>query len=254
MVNAIDYEGAVSRIMAAASERRALAVSALAVHGVMTGALDRSHLFRLNAFDLIVPDGQPVRWALRFLHGIRLPDRVAGPDLSVKILDRAEAEGRSIFLFGSSKDVLEALLAALRKRHPRLLVAGYEPSSFRTLSAQEDRLLDERIIASGADIVFVGLGCPRQEVFVYEHAKAISRPMLAVGAAFDFHAGFRRRAPKWMQTFGLEWLTRLAAEPGRLWKRYLLLSPLYVALILAQRLGLFSPSSIAGPPEPIRYG
>src|SRR5690606_22404125 len=123
-VSAVDYESAVTSIITAAAQKRPLAVSALAVHGVMTGALDPQHRFRLNQFDLITPDGQPVRWAIRFLHGARLPDRVAGPDLSARILQRAEEQGHSIFLFGSTRGVLEALVAALRKRHPKLAIAG----------------------------------------------------------------------------------------------------------------------------------
>ena len=254
-VNVIDYEGAVEAVMTAARERKRLGVSALAVHGVMTGALDPAQRYRLNRLDLATPDGQPVRWALALLHRERLPDRVYGPRLTELVCERAEALGLSIYLYGSTPATLDRWIGNLSRSLPRLAIAGAEPSKFRQLSETEDRELDERIRASGADIVFVGLGCPRQEVFVYEHAAALGRPILAVGAAFDFQAG-RKQAPAWMQRRGLEWLFRLAHEPRRLWRRYLLLNPLYCLLIAAQALGLASiwlkremPS-----PNPVRYG
>jgi N-acetylglucosaminyldiphosphoundecaprenol N-acetyl-beta-D-mannosaminyltransferase len=254
-VNVIDYESAVAKIIDAGRCKKPLGVSALAVHGVMTGALDPEHKFRLNRLHLITPDGQPVRWALRFLHGERLPDRVYGPNLTLMTCARAADEGLSVYLYGSRPAVLDAWLANLRRQLPALKIAGAEPSRFRNLDAEEDQELNERISAAGADIVLVGLGCPRQEVFVYEHADALSRPVLAVGAAFDFHAGLLRQAPNWMQDRGLEWLFRLCAEPRRLWRRYLYLNPLFLLLICRQKLG-FLPRQTdqTPPPRPIRYG
>ena len=235
-VNVIDYEGAVERIIGAAKARQPLGVSALAVHGVMTGALDPEHRYRLRRLDLITPDGQPVRWALKLLHGEGLPDRVYGPNLTLRVCERAAAEGLSIYLYGSQQKVLDAWIANLGATLPGLRIAGAEPSQFRQLSADESAAIDGRIAAAGADIVFVGLGCPRQETFVYEHVTAVSRPMLAVGAAFDFHAGLLRQAPKWMQDAGLEWAFRLWVEPRRLWKRYLQLNPLFCLMIGRQLL------------------
>lgn len=235
-VNVVDYEGAVERIVSAAQARQPLAVSALAVHGVLTGALDPEHKYRLNRFGLITPDGQPVRWALRLLHGEKLPDRVYGPDLTLRVCERAAKLGLSVYLYGSRQEVLDAWITNLAQSLPDLRIAGAEPSKFRKVDAAEAAAIDAGIVASGADIVMVGLGCPRQEVFVYEHVESISRPMLAVGAAFDFHAGLLRQAPRWMQDRGLEWLFRLAMEPKRLWKRYLYLNPLYCYMVARQRL------------------
>jgi N-acetylglucosaminyldiphosphoundecaprenol N-acetyl-beta-D-mannosaminyltransferase len=253
-INVIDYAGALERIMEAARQKRSLSVSALAVHGVMTGALDAAHRFRLNRLDIVTPDGQPVRWALALLYGEKLPDRVYGPRLTELTCERAAELGLSVYLFGSRRDVLEAWVARLRTSLPQLGIAGYEPSRFRRLTPEEDAELDARIRASGADLVLVGLGCPRQEIFAYEHAGALSRPILAVGAAFDFEAGLRQ-APPWMQRAGLEWLFRLWHEPRRLWRRYLLLNPLYCVMIAAQGLGLLRQQLLREQlPTPQRYG
>jgi len=238
-IDVVDYDGAAERIIAAARDGKTLMVSALAVHGVMTGALDPEHRYRLNRFGLITPDGQPVRWALRFLHGERLADRVYGPNLMLEVCARCAAAGLPIYLYGSRREVLQALMENLQRQLPALQIAGHEPSKFRQLSADEAKDVDARIRASGARVAFVGLGCPRQEVFAFEHGEALSMPVIAVGAAFDFHAGLLKQAPKWMQDRGLEWLFRLGVEPRRLWRRYVYLNPAYLAMVAAQKLGLF---------------
>ncbi len=255
-ISAIDYQAAVAKIIDAAERRERLTVSAVAVHGVMTGVRDPVHQVRLNHLDLLVPDGQPVRWALRLLHGVRLPDRVYGPTLMQKVCDAATARGLSVFLYGSRADVLASLVENLQARVPGLRVAGSEPSRFRRLSNREQGEIAERIRSSGASIVFVGLGCPRQEVWVYELGHLLPLPLIAVGAAFDFHAGRLPQAPPRWQRAGLEWLFRLACEPRRLWRRYLFLNPVYVVLVIAQALALrsFPPPTDVPPPEFLRYG
>lgn len=237
-IDAVDYEEAVRRIMEAAAARRRCTTSALAVHGVMTGALDPVHLHRLNALDLVVPDGQPVRWALGWLHGVRLPDRVYGPNLTLRVLERAARDGVPVYFYGSTPTTLDALLARLRERLPALIIAGAEASKFRRLTETEVTETVDRIKASGARIVLVGLGCPRQEVFAYEMGDALDLPVLAVGAAFDFHAGTLKQAPPALQGVGLEWAFRLWQEPRRLWRRYLYLNPVYLSLVALQRIGL----------------
>lgn len=245
LIDAVDYEAALERIARAAREGRPLAASALAVHGVMTGYLAADHRARLNQLDLVVPDGQPVRWALNLLHGTHLPDRVYGPTLMRKTCALAEREGLGIYLYGSTPEVLARLTHALRQQFPKLIICGAEPSRFRRLSPDEKEALAARIRDSGARITFVGLGCPRQEVWAYEYRESLAMPILAVGAAFDFHAGTLRQAPPWMQRRGLEWFYRLVIEPRRLWRRYLLLNPRYVALVAAQKSGVrrFAPTS-----------
>src|SRR5277367_2170489 len=131
LINAVDYESAVDTIIRAAKEKRSAAISALAVHGLMTGALDREHRFRLNRFELLVPDGQPVRWVLNALYGTHLPDRVYGPNLTLKVCARAAEEGLPVYFYGSTPEILAVLRASLEKRFPGLIVAGTEPSKFR---------------------------------------------------------------------------------------------------------------------------
>lgn len=233
-VNAVDYNAAVEKIIGAAMDREPFAVSALAVHGVMTGATDAEHRYRLNHLDLVVPDGQPVRWAMKWLYGVKLPDRVYGPELTLRVCERAAAEGLSIYLYGSRSEVLEKLEQNLIAKFPALKIAGSQPSRFRSVSEEEQAEIAETIRASGASIVLVGLGCPRQETWVFEYRNLLSMPLLAVGAAFDFHAGLLPQAPSWMQKRGLEWAYRFAQEPRRLFERYTKVNALYLAYLAMQ--------------------
>ena len=202
LIDAVDYEAAVNKIIAAAHSRAAFSVSALAVHGVMTGVHDAEQGHRLNHLDLVVPDGQPVRWALNLLYGLALPDRVYGPTLTLKVCPRASQEQLPIFLYGSRSLVLTRFIDNLRQKFPKLEIAGRMPSQFRQVSMEEQMQIVEQVRQSGAAIVLVGLGCPRQEVWVYEHQRYLSMPALAVGAAFDFHAGTLSQAPKECKIWG----------------------------------------------------
>jgi exopolysaccharide biosynthesis WecB/TagA/CpsF family protein len=235
LVDATDYDDATERITLAASEGRPFAVTALAVHGVMEGVADRNLGAQLNSFDLITPDGQPVRWALNLLHGAGLRDRVYGPELTLRVLGRAADLGLPIYLYGSTQPTLDRLIPALTGLFPALKIAGSEPSKFRGVEPGEAEQIAARITASGARIVLVGLGCPRQEKFAYAMRPLLDMPLLAVGAAFDYHAGGLRKPPAWMQRHALEWLWRLGLEPKRLWRRYVLLNPAYLARLGAQK-------------------
>ena len=246
LVDATTYDEATGAVLDAARDGRPFALTALAVHGVMTGVQDRAHGARLNSFDRVTPDGQPVRWALNTLHGAGLTDRVYGPNLTLRVLERAAAEGLPVYLYGSTDDTLDRLVPRLQELYPALKIAGREPSKFRAARPGEDAEIAGRIVDSGARLVLVGLGCPRQEVFAYAMRPLLPMPLLAVGAAFDYHAGQLRKPPEWMQKRGLEWLWRLGLEPGRLWKRYLILNPAYLARLTAQKLGLWK----ATPPAP----
>ncbi|MGE5656097.1 MAG: WecB/TagA/CpsF family glycosyltransferase [Actinomycetota bacterium] len=256
LVNALDYEAAVEKIITAAHAGQPMSVSALAVHGVMTGVLDKTHRYRLNHFDLVLPDGQPVRWALNLLYGTRLPDRVCGPTTMLLVCQRAAEEGLPIYLYGSKASVLEALSRNLCKRFPGLIIAGSQPSRFKQVSAQEKQEIVHDICKSGAAIAFVGLGCPRQEVWAYEYRDQLSMPLMAVGAAYDFHAGNLPKAPELLAGLGLEWVFRLAMEPKRLWKRYIFLNPLYIWLLILQafKFKRFDPKDAQPPLEELRYG
>lgn len=255
-IAAVDYEAAVTRIVNAARDRRPFGVSALAVHGVMTGVMDPQHRHRLNHLEMLVPDGQPVRWALNWLHGARLSDRVYGPHLMLETCRAAEREALSIFLFGGTQELLDDLQRNLLSRFPELKIAGVMPSRFRRLQQSEKEEVVAAIRDSGADITCVGIGCPRQEVWTYEFKDALSMPVLAVGAAFNFHAGHLPQAPPRLQRLGLEWAYRLSREPRRLWRRYLLLNPYYLWLIFIQRTGLHTidPAGSVPPKTEILYG
>ncbi|NDJ36143.1 MAG: WecB/TagA/CpsF family glycosyltransferase, partial [Chloroflexi bacterium] len=226
------------------------------VHGVMTGVQNAEHRHRLNQLDMIVPDGMPVRWAINWLYRDSLPDRVYGPTLTLKVCTRAAEEGLPVYLYGSTPAVIEKLSANLVDRFPSLQIAGASPSMFRQTTGEEMQQIAERIQQSGAAITFVGLGCPRQEVFVYEYRNLLNMPLLAVGAAFDFHAGTLAQAPPTMQRMGLEWFFRLVKEPKRLWRRYLFLNPAYLSLLALQLTGLhkFDTASTIPPTGQMRYG
>jgi N-acetylglucosaminyldiphosphoundecaprenol N-acetyl-beta-D-mannosaminyltransferase len=256
LVNAVNYEAAVSKIIAAASAGKPMSVSALAVHGVMTGVLDSTHRYRLNHIDLVLPDGQPVRWALNLLYNTKLPDRVCGPNAMLQICERAAEEGLSIYLYGSKPDVLEALCRNLCQRFPKLIIAGTHPSEFRQVTPQEKQKTAQQIRNSGAAITFVGLGCPRQEVWAYEYRDDLSMPLIAVGAAYDFHAGNLAKSPEWLSNMGLEWLFRMMKEPKRLWKRYVFLNPLFMWLFFLQAFKIkhFDPTDATPPVEEVLYG
>jgi N-acetylglucosaminyldiphosphoundecaprenol N-acetyl-beta-D-mannosaminyltransferase len=249
LVDAIDYDATVERVLAAVHERRPFCLTALAVHGIMTGVADPAHRLRLNEFDVVTADGQPVRWALNLLYGAGLRDWVSGPELTLQLLHHLAADGLPVFLYGSTRQTLDALAVSLPRLVPGLTIAGAEPSKFRTAYPGEEREIAERIRRSRARMVLVGLGCPRQEIFVHAMRPLLGMPLLAVGAAFDFHAGTQRRAPAWMRRRGLSWLWRLALEPRRLWRRYLLLNPAYLLRLAAQAARLWRPD-----PRPILRG
>lgn len=240
-ISVVDYAGAVARIIDAASDRRPLKVSALAVHGVMTGVDDPEHLTRLNAFDLVTPDGQPVRWAMNWLHGTGLRDRVYGPDLTLAVCRAAAEAGLSVFFYGTTTETLDLLRQRMPTLVPGIEIAGTAPSTFGRSTAEGLDAIAAVVRDSGASICFVGLGCPRQEIFVAENADRLGMPAIAVGAAFDFHAGLQREPPAWMQRAGLQWFHRLVRNPKRLWRRYVILNPRYAWRVLLQRFGRYEP-------------
>jgi N-acetylglucosaminyldiphosphoundecaprenol N-acetyl-beta-D-mannosaminyltransferase len=234
-IDAVDYEGAIARIVSAAVASEPYGVSALAVHGVMTGHDDPEHLGRLNSLDLVTPDGQPVRWALNLLHKVGLPDRVYGPRLTLDLCREAAARGLPVFFYGSDRPTLDQLAERLPQLAPGIILAGTRPSLFgRATRGELDSICDE-IRASGARLCFVGLGCPRQEIFVFENVGRLSMPTLAVGAAFGYLAGISSEPPMWMQRWGLQWLHRFAQDPKRLWRRYVILNPRFCAGVARQR-------------------
>lgn len=235
-ISATNYDEVVQIVIDKAKNRKPLAVTALAVHGLTFGSLHRYFGDRLRQFDIVAPDGQPIRWAMNALSGVGLKERVYGPTLMLKICERAAIEQVPIYLYGSYSYVLDALKLNLLKTIPELQIAGMKQSLFRTLTKEEDQEHILQIRNSGAGIVFVGLGCPLQENWIFEHRLKISLPLIAVGAAFDFHAENKPQAPYLLQKYGFEWLFRLISEPHRLWRRYLIYNSIFTFQFFLQYL------------------
>jgi len=233
-VSSTSYISAAESILNAARRRKGGLVTALAVHGVVEASTTPELNEIVNAYDMVTPDGQPVRIALNALHDSKMASRVAGPDLMLLLCDRCEATGMPIYLYGSTRFVVETLRDQLIHRFPYLKIVGCEPSLFRPITEEESQELAERINNSGAGIVFIGLGCPLQEKFAFQHRHLFKPVQFCVGAAFDFHAGLKRRAPQWMRDFWLEWFFRMMQEPGRLWKRYLTTNTLFIMKFVQQ--------------------
>lgn len=227
-----DYERASDIIIEKAMARSSFGVSALAVHGLMETYQSAIIKEKVRQLDMVVPDGQPVKWALNSLHNTQLKDRVYGPELTLAVLKKANDRRLKVFLFGSTKNTLQKFSTFIQTTFPSVIIAGIHVDRFRDATAEEDQQDVQKINDSEAHIVLVGRGCPRQEIWVADHLQKIHAPMMAVGAAFDFHAGVLKQAPRWMQKNGLEWLFRFIQEPQRLWKRYLITNSLFIYLFL----------------------
>lgn len=229
---ALDYTKAVDTIISNATNNNSFGVSALAVHGLMEAYNNKKLNTLVNKIDLVVPDGQPIKWALNYFFNTQLADRVYGPTLTWKVLEAANANELAVYLYGSTEKTVALFMEAIGTSFPRITIAGFHVDRFRDASAAEDEADIIKLNQSGAHIVLVGRGCPRQEIWVAEHLGKVNAVMMAVGAAFDFHAKTVKQAPKWMQDNGLEWLFRLVQEPKRLWKRYLYTNSKFIFLIL----------------------
>ncbi len=235
-VSVLNPEQALGQIMTWARERRAAIVDFMGVHGLTLAQRDPDFKAALNRFDMVACDGQPVRWALNRWHAAGIGERVYGPALTLAACQAAADEGVPVYFYGSRDEVIARLTARLSEQFPKLRIVGAEAPPFRPLSAAENAATVERINRSGAGLVFVGLGCPKQELFAAERRHVIHAVQLCVGAAFDIHAGLAPMAPAWMQNAGLEWLYRLLREPRRLWRRYLVGNTQFLGMCLAKSL------------------
>jgi N-acetylglucosaminyldiphosphoundecaprenol N-acetyl-beta-D-mannosaminyltransferase len=208
------------------------------VHSVMEARRDETLLAVFNAAALAVPDGMPLVWVGRF-RGRRDVRRVYGPDLTLQLCELAARRGYRCFFYGGGPGVAGRLAEALSRRFPGLRVVGAEAPPFRPLTGEEDEEAVRRMNAAAPDLVFVGLGCPKQERWMATHRERLhAAALLGVGAAFDFHTGRVPQAPRWMMRSGLEWLFRLAQEPRRLWRRYLFYNTLFVFHVTLELLGV----------------
>jgi N-acetylglucosaminyldiphosphoundecaprenol N-acetyl-beta-D-mannosaminyltransferase len=191
----------------------------------------------LNSADWVTPDGMPVVWALRAL-GARHVGRVYGPDLMLALGGLSARRGYRQYYLGGAPGVADELAREMQRRFPRLQVAGTFCPPYRDLAPDEARAMIEHINASGAHVVWVGLGSPKQDLWMARYRPHLEPPLLVgVGAAFDFFTGRQRQAPRWMQRSGLEWVFRLASEPRRLWRRYIIYNPLFLIRFGLQWLG-----------------
>jgi N-acetylglucosaminyldiphosphoundecaprenol N-acetyl-beta-D-mannosaminyltransferase len=237
-VSAIDMPVALETIESWIARHEPHYVCVTGVHGVMESQRDTGLREIHNSAGLVTPDGMPLVWLSR-LQGFRGVGRVYGPDLMLLLCERSVVLGYRHFLYGGKNGVPERLAESLLKRFAGLQVVGTYSPPFRDLTAAEDEQIVRMIDEAGPDIVWVGLSTPKQERWMAAHAERVSSAVLiGVGAAFDFHAGLKKQAPRWMQRCGLEWLFRLLSEPRRLWRRYLVNNPTFVVLVALQALGL----------------
>ncbi|MEN8132680.1 MAG: WecB/TagA/CpsF family glycosyltransferase [Pseudomonadota bacterium] len=239
-VNSLDYEAAVVRVLAWAHEGESRYVCAANVHMVMEGWDSAGFSDVVNAADLVLPDGVPIVVALRCL-GIRSASRVYGPEFALRVSRIASREGVPVGLYGGTPTTLNRVQVFLEDKFPDIRIVCKIAPPFRSLTKEEDEAYARQIKDSGARILFVGIGCPRQEKWMHAHRERIPTVMIGVGAAFDFFAGTVRQAPRWLSAIGLEWLFRLAMEPRRLWKRYVKHNPRFVLLTIRQMINRQKP-------------
>jgi N-acetylglucosaminyldiphosphoundecaprenol N-acetyl-beta-D-mannosaminyltransferase len=236
-IDRTSYQLAVDQVVGWTHQQESRYICAANVHMLMEANDSPGFAAIVNDADLVTPDGIPLVWMMR-LKGQRNQQRVYGPTLMLHILEAAAREYIPVGFYGSTSEVLTPLIQRLRAIDPELTVAFSFSPPFRQLTDVEDEDVIKEINQSGAKILFVGLGCPKQEAWMAAHRGRVRAVMIGVGAAFDFHAGRVSQAPLWIQKIGMEWLFRLAVEPRRLWRRYLFHNPRFIILAIADLLGL----------------
>ena len=225
-VDLLSWGTAVERVVGWAQVRESRYVSICDAHSIVKASRDPMHGRHIRAADMVTPDGWPVAWMLRRTAD-RSQQRINGPDLMWRLLARAEATGLKVFFYGTTPATLAALEQRLRVAFPALQIVGLHAPPFRPLTPEEDARDVQMINASGAQLVMTGLGCPKEDRWMFEHRGRVQAVTLGIGAGIDFWAGNVRRAPRWMRDNGLEWLFRLGCEPRRLWRRYLVHNTLF---------------------------
>jgi N-acetylglucosaminyldiphosphoundecaprenol N-acetyl-beta-D-mannosaminyltransferase len=226
-IHALSWEETLKRITVWARARESRYVCICNVHSVVTATLDKEFKQVLRHADMATPDGMPIAWMLRKL-GFAGQQRINGPDLMWKYCAQAARTGDSVYFYGGSYEALRQMSVKLRAAFPELQIGGAYAPPYRAVGEMEEDAIIAAINESGAGVVFVGLGCPKQEIWMATHHNRINAVTIGVGAAFDYHAGTVQRAPLWMQRNGLEWSYRLLSDPRRLWKRYLVTNTLFI--------------------------
>jgi len=225
--------GAVERAARLASAGRGAYICFATVHMIMESYDDADFARVVNDADMIVPDGMPNVW-MQKAQGAAEPHRIRANDLMIALCEYAAANGLKVGFFGGKPEVIEAIVARAKRDLPSLDIACANSPPFRELTSEEDAEIVNELRASGTQILFIGLGCPKQERWMAAHKDAVPAVMLGVGASFDFYAGKISESPAWLGRLGLEWLYRLFQEPSRLWRRYLILNPRFMVLAAAQ--------------------
>ncbi len=232
-VDALATSDSVAAIAKWSSGRQGRYVCLANVHMAVETCRSETYRAVVNGADLVLSDGRPLLWAAKLL-GARSPSQTRGADLLPALCEMAETQGLSVAFIGGTSEVLRKLIGEVERRYPRLRICYHYSPPFRALTPQEEGETVRAINAAGPALLFVGLGCPRQEAWMARHKGAISATMLGVGAAFDFIAGSRPQAPRWMQRCGLEWAFRLAQEPRRLFWRYAYTNSYFLIMLMAQ--------------------
>ena len=227
------YDAVVQHILYLARQRTSAYVCVANAHMLVEANQDQTFREVLDQAELVTTDGKPLSVMMNWLYQTQ-QERVAGPDLMVSLFEQAEALDLRIFLFGSTPQVLESITRKAQKLYPHLALAGQLSPPFRAISFAEEQVMIEQINASGAHLVLVALGCPKQEHWMHAHSRQIHGVLIGVGAAFPFFSGDLHRAPRWMQNASLEWLYRLYCEPRRLFPRYLITNSHFMWLAMIQ--------------------
>ncbi|WP_299411081.1 WecB/TagA/CpsF family glycosyltransferase [Acaryochloris sp. IP29b_bin.148] len=232
-VTAAPFDVLMEVILAWAKRRQSKCICVANTHMLVEAYQRPSFKKVMQKADMVTPDGMPLVWMLKLM-GAKKQNRVAGLDLMRALCQRAAEQNISVYFLGSMAPILQRMRKRLLTEFPNLLIADMEPLPFRPLTSAEDRHLIQRINNSGAGVVMIALGCPKQESWMANHKEKINAVMIGLGGAFPVYAGIHRRAPSWVRAMGLEWFYRLIQEPRRLWKRYVSSIPLFVYLALKQ--------------------
>ena len=228
------YRHFVDQIISKAAAKTKAYVCIASVHQLMEAHADPSFAKISHEADIVTPDGLPITWGLKWLYGIK-QDRVAGMDLLPDLLKEAENKGLSVFFYGSTQTMLDKTADYLEQKYPNLKVAGLYSPPFRPLTVEEENNIASLINNSKVNLVFVVLGCPKQERWMAAMKSKINATLVGVGGALPVLVGLQKRAPGWMQKNGLEWFFRLVQEPGRLWKRYFVTNSLFIYYLVAEK-------------------
>lgn len=236
-ITSLSFQAQTSVMIDWAKNRLSKVVCIANVHMLIEAHRDQEFAPILNSADLVTPDGMPLVWMLR-LQGVHRQERVAGLDVMFSLCKQASIESVSVFFLGSQSVILEKMRTRLESEFPNLKIAGMEPLPFRPLTAVEDEAIIQKLNQSGAGILFLALGCPKQEKWMFAHKDRVQMVMIGLGGAFPVCAGIHHHAPKFVRLAGLEWLYRLLQEPQRLWGRYASTIPIFLWLALKQLLTL----------------